>query len=102
VGCKAGLDAVEKRKINFPCREAKPGSQAHSPSLCRLGYPGSSVSQATFKIIYYSVFIFDRSVRLKESVNRAQTGNPLSSSAFTDFVLLVFSNLELISEAQLV
>jgi hypothetical protein len=41
VGPRVGLDAVEKRKISFPCQKATPGCQARSPSLYRLGYPGS-------------------------------------------------------------
>jgi hypothetical protein len=30
---RAGLDAVEKRKISCPCRESNPGRPEHSPSL---------------------------------------------------------------------
>jgi hypothetical protein len=44
VGSRADLDAVKKRKISFPCREANPGSlgcPAPSPSLNRLDYPSS-------------------------------------------------------------
>jgi hypothetical protein len=41
VGPKAGLDAVEKRKISCPCRESDPGRPAVSPSLYRLSYSGS-------------------------------------------------------------
>jgi hypothetical protein len=33
VGPRAGLDAVEKRRISCPCRESNPGSQARNPSL---------------------------------------------------------------------
>jgi hypothetical protein len=39
---KAGLDAVEKRKI-LHCRESNAGRPARSPSLYRLSYPDSSV-----------------------------------------------------------
>jgi hypothetical protein len=40
VGPRAGLDAVEKRKI-LHCRKSKPGSRARSQSLYRLRYLGS-------------------------------------------------------------
>jgi hypothetical protein len=39
VGPKAGLDAVEQRKIYCPCRESNPGRPARSPSLYRLSHP---------------------------------------------------------------
>jgi hypothetical protein len=41
VGPRAGLDAVEKRKISCPCRESNPGSCALSPSVYQLSYGGS-------------------------------------------------------------
>jgi hypothetical protein len=41
LGPKAGLDAVEKRKIFLPCRKSKPSRPSHSPSLNRLRYLGS-------------------------------------------------------------
>jgi hypothetical protein len=40
VGPRAGLDAVEKRKI-LPCREQNPGRPSCSSSLYRLSYPDS-------------------------------------------------------------
>jgi hypothetical protein len=39
VGSRAGLDAVEKKEICFPCRESNPAIQ---PVSIRLGYPCSS------------------------------------------------------------
>jgi hypothetical protein len=42
VGPRAGLDAVEKRKIFCPFRESNPGRPACSLSLYRLDYPASS------------------------------------------------------------
>jgi hypothetical protein len=41
VGPCASLDAVEKRKISFLCRESNPGRSVRSPSLYRLSYPAS-------------------------------------------------------------
>jgi hypothetical protein len=38
VSPRAGLDAVESRKISFPCRESNPSRAACSPSLYRLLY----------------------------------------------------------------
>jgi hypothetical protein len=43
VGPRAGLDAVEKRKISCPCRGSNPGSPARSPSTYQARYPGSCV-----------------------------------------------------------
>jgi hypothetical protein len=40
MGLRAGLDAVDKRKI-FPYCESNPGRPARSPSLYRLSYPDS-------------------------------------------------------------
>jgi hypothetical protein len=39
VGSRAGLDAVEERKIYFPCRESKHRRQTHSQFLYRLKNP---------------------------------------------------------------
>jgi hypothetical protein len=36
---RAGLDAVEKREVSYPCRESNPGRPSHSTSLYRLRYP---------------------------------------------------------------
>jgi hypothetical protein len=41
VGSKVGLDAVEKRKISYPCRESNPGRPSHGSSVYRLSCPGS-------------------------------------------------------------
>jgi hypothetical protein len=41
VGPRAGLDAVEKRKISCPCQESNTGPLARSPSLYRLRYADS-------------------------------------------------------------
>jgi hypothetical protein len=41
VGPRAGLDAVEKRKISRPSRESNPGRSTRSPLLYRLSYPCS-------------------------------------------------------------
>jgi hypothetical protein len=38
VGPRAGVNAVEKRKISCPYREPNPGSAALCPSLYRLTY----------------------------------------------------------------
>jgi hypothetical protein len=43
VGPIAGMDAVEYRKISYPCRESNPGRPAHSTSLFRLRHPGSHI-----------------------------------------------------------
>jgi hypothetical protein len=48
VGPRAGLDAMEKRKISFSCRRSNPGRPARSPSLYRLSYPGSYVDEYKF------------------------------------------------------
>jgi hypothetical protein len=45
-GCvdpRAGLDTVEKRKTSWPCQESNSGREAHSLSLYRLSYPGSTI-----------------------------------------------------------
>jgi hypothetical protein len=38
VGPRVGLDAVEERKVFYPCRESNPGCSARSPSLYRLSW----------------------------------------------------------------
>jgi hypothetical protein len=38
---KASLDAVEKRKLSFPCTESNSDCPDRSPSVYRLSYPGS-------------------------------------------------------------
>jgi hypothetical protein len=38
---RAGLDAVETRKLSFPCRESNSDCPDRSPSVYRLSYPGS-------------------------------------------------------------
>jgi hypothetical protein len=56
VGTRAGLDAVEKSKITFPCQESNPGHPTHSPSLHRLSCPDSSARcylQKTFRPTLY-------------------------------------------------
>jgi hypothetical protein len=40
LGFRAGMDAMEKKKISCPCRESIPDHPAHSLSLYRLSYPG--------------------------------------------------------------
>jgi len=43
VGSIVGLDAVEKRKISFPCQELNPYSpviQSVACALCQLSYSG--------------------------------------------------------------
>jgi hypothetical protein len=40
---KAGLDAVEKRKISCHCLESNPGRPARSLSLFQLSYLGSKI-----------------------------------------------------------
>jgi hypothetical protein len=41
VGPRAGLAAVEKRKISCPCRESKPSCPDRNPSLYQPSYRGS-------------------------------------------------------------
>jgi hypothetical protein len=41
VSTRAGLNALEKRKITCPCWGSNPGRQTHSPSLYLLSYPGN-------------------------------------------------------------
>jgi hypothetical protein len=41
VGLRAGLDAVEKKKISCTRRESDPNDPGSSYSLCRLSYPDS-------------------------------------------------------------
>jgi hypothetical protein len=41
VGSRAGLSAIEKRKISWHCLEWNPGRPARNPSLFRLSYPDS-------------------------------------------------------------
>jgi hypothetical protein len=42
-----GLDAVEKRRISFPCQESKPGRRARSSSLYRLTYPDNPMDETS-------------------------------------------------------
>jgi hypothetical protein len=44
MGPRAGLDAVKKRKVSFPCWESNPGRPASSTLLYKLSYPGSCYS----------------------------------------------------------
>jgi hypothetical protein len=39
VGPRAGMEAVEERKVSFPCPELNHGRPAPSPSLYGLSYP---------------------------------------------------------------
>jgi hypothetical protein len=50
---RAGLDAVEYRKISCLCRESNPGCPACSPSLYRLSYPGSAWRRFLMKLLFH-------------------------------------------------
>jgi hypothetical protein len=54
---RAGLDAVEQRKISFPCRELNPGRPVHSPSLYQLSHSGFSYFGLR-KLIFYRPFYY--------------------------------------------
>lgn len=41
VGSRAGLHAMEERKLSYPCWESNLGRLPRSPSQYRLSYPGS-------------------------------------------------------------
>jgi hypothetical protein len=45
MGPRAGLDAVEKRKILFPCRESNPAVRIYSQFKCE-----SEGNMKTFKV----------------------------------------------------
>jgi hypothetical protein len=43
VDSRAVLDAVEYRKISYPCRKSNPGRRTRSPSLYQLRHPNSNL-----------------------------------------------------------
>lgn len=56
VGTKAGLYAVDKNEISFPCQESNPGHTTRSPSLYRLSYSHSSARCYLQKIFRPTVY----------------------------------------------
>jgi hypothetical protein len=61
---RAGLDAVEYRKISYPCWESNPGRPAGSLSLYRLGYSGYFL---LFNI-YFNIILQSTSASQKSSI----------------------------------
>jgi hypothetical protein len=62
LGPRAGLDAVEKRKI-LHCRESNPGCPTDSPSLYRLSYPDSAENGGT--LTHYIKFVIHMVASMK-------------------------------------
>jgi hypothetical protein len=76
VSPRAGLKAVEKRKIFCFCRESNPGRPALSPSLYRLSYPSSERVQSWILILFFLISIVGGGVQLGP-LGTATTNRPI-------------------------